>query len=149
MIAQPVEAAMGKLDDMGKGAWIGLMVLGFILFWPMGLGMLAFLIMSGRMGSKRCRRGGGRWRFERDSGDSENASHRRYESGSPSSGNGAFDEYRTETLKRLEQEQAEFMEFLERLRFAKDKEEFDQFLASRRQALAPDPETPDAPPAPA
>jgi hypothetical protein len=50
----------------------------------------------------------------------------------PSSGNRAFDDYRTETLKRLEEEQREFREFLDRLRFAKDKTEFDQFMAERR-----------------
>jgi hypothetical protein len=50
----------------------------------------------------------------------------------PSSGNHAFDEYRSETLKRLEDEQREFREFLDRLRFAKDKTEFDAFMAERR-----------------
>ena len=57
--------------------------------------------------------------------------------GPPSSGNRAFDDYRTETLKRLEEEQREFREFLDRLRFAKDKTEFDQFMAERRNR-APD-----------
>ena len=52
--------------------------------------------------------------------------------GPPSSGNHAFDEYRTETLRRLEEEQREFRDFLDRLRFAKDKSEFDQFMAERR-----------------
>ena len=56
--------------------------------------------------------------------------------GAPSSGNHAFDEYRTETLKRLEEEQREFREFLERLRFAKDKTEFDAFMAERRNRPA-------------
>ena len=46
-------------------------------------------------------------------------------------GNRAFDEYRAETLRRLEEEQREFMEFLNRLRHAKDKAEFDQFMAER------------------
>jgi hypothetical protein len=50
----------------------------------------------------------------------------------PSSGNRAFDEYRTDTLRRLEEEQREFKEFLQRLRFAKDRAEFDQFMAERR-----------------
>ena len=50
----------------------------------------------------------------------------------PSSGNRAFDDYRAETLRRLEDEQREFKEFLERLRFAKDRSEFDQFMAERR-----------------
>lgn len=49
-----------------------------------------------------------------------------------SSGNRAFDDYRSETLKRLEEEQREFKEFLERLRFAKDRAEFDQFMNERR-----------------
>lgn len=50
-----------------------------------------------------------------------------------SSGNRAFEDYRSETLKRLEDEQREFKEFLERLRFAKDRAEFDQFMAARRE----------------
>ena len=52
----------------------------------------------------------------------------------PSSGNWAFDEYRAETLRRLEEEQREFKEFLSRLRHAKDKAEFDQFMAERRRS---------------
>ena len=53
--------------------------------------------------------------------------------GPTSSGNSAFDDYRAETLKRLEDEQREFKDFLGRLRFAKDRAEFDQFMAERRQ----------------
>ena len=49
-----------------------------------------------------------------------------------SSGNHAFDEYKAETLRRMEEEQKDFGAFLERLRFAKDKSEFDQFMAERR-----------------
>ncbi|HVH81773.1 MAG TPA: DUF2852 domain-containing protein, partial [Stellaceae bacterium] len=55
-----------------------------------------------------------------------------YQNAGPSSGNRAFDEYRTETLRRLEEEEREFREFLDRLRHAKDKAEFDQFMAERR-----------------
>ena len=62
----------------------------------------------------------------------------------PPSGNRAFDEYRAETLRRLEEEQREFRDFLERLRMAKDKAEFDQFMAERRNR--PEPEAPEAPP---
>jgi hypothetical protein len=57
----------------------------------------------------------------------------------PSSGNRAFDEYRSETLQRLEEEQREFREFLQRLRMAKDKSEFDQFMTERRNRPAPPP----------
>ncbi len=59
------------------------------------------------------------------------------------SGNRAFDEYREETLRRLEDEEREFEDFLERLRQAKDKSEFDQFMADRRNR----PATPPQPPA--
>ena len=67
--------------------------------------------------------------------------------GPASSGNRAFDDYRSETLKRLEDEQREFKDFLERLRFAKDRSEFDQFMADRRTrptepGLAPTTEPP-------
>jgi hypothetical protein len=37
-----------------------------------------------------------------------------------------------ETLRRLEEEQQEFKDFLSRLRHAKDKEEFDAFMAQHR-----------------
>jgi Protein of unknown function (DUF2852). len=47
-------------------------------------------------------------------------------------GSPAFDEYRAETLRRLELEQDEFQEFVDHLRMAKDKAEFDQFIAERR-----------------
>src|SRR5262249_38116868 len=57
------------------------------------------------------------------------------------SGNHAFDEYRAETLRRLADEQRDFLEFLTRLRQAKDKAEFDQFRAGRgRRHDAPPPQ---------
>ena len=50
----------GEMGGCGETAWIVLMVLGFILFWPLGLAILAYLIWSGRMGFWRhC--GPGRW----------------------------------------------------------------------------------------
>ncbi len=117
-----------KLDDYGKPAWIALMVVGFVLFWPIGLAVLGYLLWSGRMGCwKRSR---GQW----------------WKSESRSSGNSAFDDYRAETLKRLEEEQQEFQDFLEQLRRAKDKAEFDQFMAGRRNRPADGP-APQAGPA--
>jgi hypothetical protein len=73
--------------------------------------------------------GWGRWRDARsDAGRGGNG-------GSPSepppSGNSAFDDYRREMLRRLEQDHQDFKSFLERLRRAKDKQEFDQFMAER------------------
>ncbi|MCE9649341.1 MAG: DUF2852 domain-containing protein [Parvibaculum sp.] len=107
------------LDDMPKGAWIALMVIGFVLFWPVGLGVLFYLIWSGKMQA---------WKRERGYGCSSSSRFRRHSS----TGNSAFDAYRDETLKRMEEEQKAFGEFVDRLRRAKDQSEFDQFMAERR-----------------
>ena len=48
-----------KLDDIGTPAWIAVMVLGFIIWWPLGLATLAFILWSGRMGCHA--RGSARW----------------------------------------------------------------------------------------
>jgi hypothetical protein len=117
-----------KLDEIGKPAWIGLMVLSFILFWPIGLALLAFLIWSGRMRS---------WKHGRAHWGCWGEARGRWYRASQSSGNVAFDEYREETLKRLEEEQQEFKGFLDRLRHAKDKAEFDQFMADRGRPKPP------------
>lgn len=46
--------------------------------------------------------------------------------------NSAFEEYRQETMARLNEEQRNFREFLQRLRRSRDKQEFDAFMAGRR-----------------
>jgi uncharacterized protein DUF2852 len=132
---------VATLDDLGRPAWIAVMVAGFILFWPIGLAILAYLIWSGRMGCGRYgdmsywqQRMAERWDRKMDRMER----WRREMRGFYSSGNRAFDDYREETLRRLEEEQREFREFLDRLRKAKDKEEFDQFMAERRNRPATD-----------
>lgn len=111
------------LDDRGKGAWIAAMVLAFILFWPLGLALLAYMIWSKRIFAGSCgrRRGDARW------------SHSRRH-GFHSSGNTAFDAYKADTLDRLQREQEEFEAFLLRLRESKDKTEFDDYLQERARA---------------
>ena len=119
---------VAKIDELGKPAWIALVVLGFAFWWPIGLATLAFFIGSGRMscwkqghmshwyGGMQARENRGTW----------------WQPSRSASGNQAFDDYRAETLRRLEDEQREFQEFLVRLRKARDKQEFDQFMAERR-----------------
>lgn len=48
-----------------------------------------------------------------------------------SSGNASFDAYRSDMLDRLEREQQNFGTFLSRLRDAKDKSEFEDFMDAR------------------
>src|ERR1700688_4250804 len=129
-----------KLDELGRPAWILLMILGFIVWWPLGLAALAFMIGSGRLGCWN-HRSVGRWqdkmdrmqeKMDRGRGRMDSMGAAQDWWGQPrSSGNRAFDEYRTETLRRLEEEQREFRDFLDRLRHAKDKAEFDQFMSER------------------
>ena len=131
------------LDDIGKPAWIALTIASFIMFWPAGLVVLGYLIGSGRMGCWSQRRGE-RWqsRMERMQQRMQERAAQwcgpRAAGGSGRSGNWAFDEYRGETLRRLEEEERQFKEFLDRLRHAKDKTEFDQFMAERRDRPAQD-----------
>ena len=125
-----------KLDEMGRPAWIAVMIIGFIVFWPLGLAVLAYLLWSGRMGchargSDRFERKMQRMHEKMDRMRSRMGGRDWWER-SPSSGNAAFDEYKAETLRRLEEEQDAFHDFLERLRMSKDRQEFDQFMAERR-----------------
>ena len=141
---------VARIDDFGRPAWIALMVIGFIVFWPIGLAVLAYLIWSGRMGcgwsghrgdierwreraTDKVNRAAERWERKRgrwEGACSTGAGHR--EHGLRPSGNHAFDEYREEALRRLEEEATEFRSFLERLRAAKDRAEFDEFMRERR-----------------
>ena len=119
-----------------------LIVAGFIIWWPLGLAALAYSLWSRNMGCWSHDRHG-RWADKMERMRSRMEGRGFY---APSSGNRAFDEYRMETLRRLEEEQTEFKDFLDRLRHAKDKAEFDQFMAERR--AKPPVVTPNEPPAP-
>lgn len=120
-----LERCRDWLDARGRPAWIVAMVAGFILFWPIGLAILFYMIWSNRMSCSRW----GRRAHSRD------VSARTV---SGSTGNAAFDAYREETLKRLEDEREAFTSFLDQLRKAKDQAEFDQFMSSRQTPQAPE-----------
>jgi len=105
------------LDARGKVAWIATLVLAFIIFWPIGLALLAYMIWSKRMFNGSCNK-------------SRHATRHAFRS----SGNSAFDAYKADTLRRLEEEQEAFEAFLQRLRDAKDKAEFDQFMDDRTRS---------------
>ena len=103
------------MDRRGRGAWIAAMILGFIFFWPLGLALLLYMIWSDRMFSKSHSCSRSKSFYRRDA----------------SSGNAAFDAYKADTLRRLEEEQQQFEAFMDRLRAAKDQSEFDEFMKDR------------------
>ncbi|MEM1287271.1 MAG: DUF2852 domain-containing protein [Pseudomonadota bacterium] len=125
-------------------ATIGLMVLGFMIAWPLGLAMLAYIIWGDRLDDVKheMRRGFGRFKREMDMNGFSNQRE---------TGNVAFDEFRKSEIQRLEEERRkldamveEFDEHLRNLRRAKDQEEFDAFMRSRHNHNGEHP-TGDAP----
>ena len=145
-----------RLDDIPRPAWIALVVLSFIVFWPVGLALLIYLKWSGRMfGFRGCY---GHWSSP-EGRDARHAAREEWRSmkrqarwgrrqgwGHQGSGNVAFDEYRDATLRKLDEEQREFHDYLDRLRSAKDRAEFDQFMRERGNQ-PPANEPPATPPA--
>ena len=105
-----------------------LTVLGFIVWWPVGLALLLLNLLR---------------RSDMPCPPSWTApwSDRLRDALPPAgSGNVAFDEHRAAVLARLEEErrqldaqQAEFGDFLRQLSRAKDQEEFDRFMQQRNQ----------------
>lgn len=110
-----------------------LMVIGFIVFWPLGLAMLAYILWGDEITEFLTSK---KQEFRRAT---ERASQPF--SGARSSGNAAFDAYREEELRKLEErrrqldrEVEEFRDFIEELKRARDREEFDAYMARRREA---------------
>ncbi|MBW3099092.1 DUF2852 domain-containing protein [Pseudohoeflea coraliihabitans] len=147
-------------NAMIRPAWtpatIALMVLGFMVFWPLGLAMLAYIIWGDRLESfktdvnrstdgffRACRRGAARF---------EDATRGEYGGRSPS-GNVAFDAWRDSEIDRLNEERrkldemrAEFDAHMRDLRMARDREEFESFMARRNESTsASSNEAPGAP----
>jgi hypothetical protein len=117
---------------------IALMVLGFVVWWPLGLAVLAYILWGEMFGGSAEKAGAFAHRSKAWCRD-QKFSHRRHGGwGGPSSGNAAFDEYRTEQLKRLDEERKRldeeiqaFHEYMRNLRMARDREEFDRFMRDR------------------
>lgn len=113
---------------------IALMVLGFIIFWPLGMAVLAYILWGEYFGGSREKAESWIAR-QKHSFKSHGCGSRGYRS---STGNAAFDEYREEQLRRLdeerrrlEEERQAFEEHLANLRKARDREEFDRFMRDR------------------
>jgi hypothetical protein len=123
-----------------RGRWsalnIVLMIVGFAVFWPLGLAMLAWIIWGDEIGRKTEELKGQFRSFSERAPSFRTGPFR-------DTGNVAFDEYRERELKRLDEERrkldemrAEFESFLKELRRVKDQEEFDRFMADFRSRTA-------------
>ncbi len=131
----------GRSHRCGFARWTPIellaMILGFIVFWPVGLAVLAFKIWQNKSG----------YRGDLGTAAQEKWREARSAFSGPwggrgpwrSSGNLAFDEWRAAEIARLEEERRkleqahkEFAEFVENIRRAKDREEFERFMNERR-----------------
>ena len=128
-----------------RPAWtpltIVLMVIGFAVAWPLGLIMLAYILWGHRVPEIREHFEGAKrdWQANKREwcGPRGGASYSQ-------SGNSAFDDYRSAELKRLdeerrklEDERREFDTYVQNLRRARDKEEFDRFRNDRQNRRPP------------
>jgi len=113
-------------------------VLGFVVFWPVGLAILGYKLWQSKNGGPDLRSlADTGWRRAREAfAGAAPAPSRAW---TPGSGNSAFDAWKAAEIERLEEERRrleqahrEFEEFLARVRKAKDREEFDRFMADRR-----------------
>ena len=128
------------------------MILGFIVFWPIGLAILGYKFWQRRYGgpdlqtlatnkwqdARTMMSSNSSWTSTWGCGGAMSRASRYYAS---TTGNAAFDEWRTAELARLDEErrkldeaQREFAEYVDAIRRAKDREEFERFMAERRAA---------------
>ncbi len=120
-------------------ATVVLMVLGFMVFWPLGLAMLAYILFGDKFQT-----------FKREANRKADDAFAwcrssRYQGSTSATGNVAFDDWRKAELDRLDEERrkldemrAEFDAYGRELRRAKDQEEFDRFMRDRQQVKSAD-----------
>lgn len=120
-----------------RPAWtpvtIAMMIIGFMIFWPLGLAMIAYIVWGDRLD-----------KFKSDVNAATDKASDMFTKGPVSfksharTGNVAFDDWREAELKRLHEERmkldqmrAEFDDYARELRRAKDEEEFKDFMSHR------------------
>jgi len=156
--------AVGDYDRDGRPRWraieIAVVVAGFIVWWPVGLALLLWKLWRNRQGYAEDMVTAARGLIEEKvmrkwpdvsrafgSGSRAQATAREWGfAGLRSSGNTAFDAWREGELARLEEErrkletaEREFADYIESLRRAKDREEFERFMRDRNQQGEPRP----------
>ena len=136
----PVHAVQSLIRPAWTPATIALTILGFMVFWPLGLAMIAYVIWGDRLEAFKVEANKatdgviGQFRASgmmKRAGGLHGTTFGR-------TGNVAFDDWRDDEMKRLDEKraelarmEAEFADYQRELRRAKDREEFDRFLRDR------------------
>jgi len=136
----------------GYGRWSAFdlvaLVLGLVVFWPIGLAIFGYKMWQQKRGGPDLQTlASGAWSRARDAFQGSGGPARGWtpsaSSWTPGSGNSAFDAWKAAELARLEEERRkldnahrEFADFMDNVRKAKDREEFDRFMNERRNRQA-------------
>ena len=124
-----------------RPAWtpvtIAMMIVGFMIWWPLGLAMIAYIVWGDRLDT-----------FKSEVNRATDNAAGLFKSGTSGlgnfgqTGNVAFDDWREGEMKRIEAERArlaearhEFDAYLRELRRAKDEEEFRLFMSERAKKV--------------
>ena len=122
-------------------ATIAMMIIGFMIFWPLGLAMLAYILWGDRLDTMKTD-------INRATDNMSDRVSKTFCGGrNPSrhsrTGNVAFDDWREMEMERLAEERRkldemrnEFDDYLRELRRAKDQEEFDSFMKGKKAPTA-------------
>ncbi|MDD9911173.1 MAG: DUF2852 domain-containing protein [Ahrensia sp.] len=124
-----------------RPAWtpvtIAMMIIGFMIFWPLGLAMIAYIMFGDRLDTFKST-----INETTDRASQIFSKGAEFKRGFDRTGNVAFDEWREAELKRLHEERikldtmrAEFDDYARELRRAKDEEEFNAFMAHRAKSV--------------
>jgi Protein of unknown function (DUF2852) len=115
------------------------MVLGFIVYWPIGLAVFGWKFWQKKSGYPGDIISFGREIWGNWANRTRGSKRFSTGFGMGSTGNRAVDEWRESELARLEEERQklvaaehEFAEFMENLRHARDREEFERFMDEHR-----------------
>ena len=137
-----------RCGPMGKKPWslveIGAVIGGFVVFWPLGLLALFLKLKRGEIWNGASDMGPNQasWQNWRNQAQDFAAPFKRgtWTGATAPTGNHAFDEYRRAAFekleaerRKLEDERREFDAFVEKLRKAKDEDDFQRFMAERNQ----------------
>ena len=129
-----------ELSRQLRPAWtplnIAVMVLFFVVgLWPLGLAAIVYMSYGREMGIDLSNWGGAKHAGSKAMSSVKRAS-------TPKTGNAAFDAWRDEEIKRLDEERraldaakAEFEEYVTELRRARDQEEFETFRKRRENTV--------------
>ena len=135
---------------------IGAVIGGFVVFWPLGLLALYLKHKKGEIwkGASEMQAPWTQWKSPQDAAEhfagacgswKRGWANKSSWQGFAPTGNQAFDEYRKAKMeeleamrKKLDEERNAFDEFLTKLRKAKDREDFERFMADRESPKTQD-----------